>query len=60
MLAVKGNQDHLEEDIVAAFEAVDDGQGSATVRTHTAYDKGHGRQEMHRTQTMAVPETLAT
>ncbi len=58
VLAVKGNQDHLEEDIVAAFEAVDDGQGSATVRTHTAYDKGHGRQETRRTQTMAVPETL--
>ncbi len=45
VLAVKGNQEHLEEDIIAAFEAVDDGQGSATVRTHTTYDKGHGRQE---------------
>ena len=58
VLAVKGNQEHLEEDIIAAFEAVDDGQGSATVRTHTTYDKGHGRQETRRTQTMAVPEAL--
>jgi predicted transposase YbfD/YdcC len=58
VLAVKGNQDHLEADIIDAFAAVDEGQSSATVRTHTAHDQGHGRVETRCTQTMAVPETL--
>jgi predicted transposase YbfD/YdcC len=58
VLAVKGNQEHLEEDVIAAFAAVDDGRATATVRTHTAHDQGHGRQETRCTQTMAVPESL--
>jgi predicted transposase YbfD/YdcC len=58
VLAVKGNQEHLEEDIINAFAAVDEGQSSATVRTHTAHDQGHGRVETRHTQTMAVPEAL--
>jgi predicted transposase YbfD/YdcC len=58
VLAVKGNQEHLEEDVVAAFAAVDDGQRPATLRTHTEHAKGHGRVETRRTQVMAVPETL--
>lgn len=58
VLAVKGNQDHLEEDIIEAFAAVDDGQKMATVHTHTAHDKGHGRVETRYTHTMAVPESL--
>lgn len=58
VLAVKGNQDHLEEDIIDAFAAVDEGRSSATVRTHTAHDRGHGRVETRRTQTMPVPEGL--
>jgi predicted transposase YbfD/YdcC len=58
VLAVKGNQEHLEEDIIEAFVAVDEGQQTARVHTHTAHDKGHGRQETRCTQTMAVPATL--
>ncbi len=58
VLAVKGNQEHLQEDIIEAFAAVDDGQSSATVRTHTEHDQGHGRVETRCTQTMAVPEAL--
>jgi predicted transposase YbfD/YdcC len=58
VLAVKGNQEHLEEDVIAAFAAVDDGQRPPTLRTHTEHAKGHGRVEMRRTQVMAVPETL--
>lgn len=58
VLAVKGNQEHLEEDIIGAFAAVDEGQGTAKVHTHTKHDKGHGRVEIRWTQTMAVPETL--
>ena len=58
VLAVKGNQQHLEEDIIAAFAVVDEGQKPATLRTHTEHAKGHGRVETRRTQVMAVPETL--
>lgn len=58
VLAVKGNQEHLEEDIVEAFTAVDEGHSTATIDSHTEHSKGHGRQETRRTETMAVPETL--
>jgi len=58
VLAVKGNQDHLEEDIIAAFAAVDDGHSSATLRTHTERAQGHGRVETRRTQVLAVPAAL--
>lgn len=56
--AVKGHQDHWEADSIDAFAAVAEGQQTATVRTHTAHAKGHGRPETRSTQTMAVPETL--
>jgi predicted transposase YbfD/YdcC len=58
VLAVKGNQGHLEEDIIAEFEAVDNGQRPPTLRTHTQHAKGHGRIETRQTQVMAVPKTL--
>jgi predicted transposase YbfD/YdcC len=58
VLAVKGNQEHLEEDIIEAFMAVDEGRSTAKVDTHTEHDKGHGREETRCTQTMAVPEGL--
>jgi len=58
VLAVKGNQQHLEEDIMEAFLAVDEGRSSAQVDTHTKHNKGHGRVETRRTQTMAVPKEL--
>ena len=58
VLAMKANQEHLEEDIIKAFVAVDEGQSSAKVLTHTQPDKGHGRVESRCTQTMAVPATL--
>lgn len=58
VLAVKGNQEHLQEDVIAAFAAVDEGQSTATVKTHVANDKGHGRVERRVTQTMEAPQTL--
>jgi len=58
VLAVKGNQEHLEEDIITAFAAVDEGDSTATLRTHTEQAQGHGRVETRRTQVMAVPTTL--
>jgi predicted transposase YbfD/YdcC len=58
VLAVKGNQEHLEEDIITAFAAVDEGQCPQTLHTHTEHAKGHGRVETRWTQAMAVPATL--
>jgi predicted transposase YbfD/YdcC len=58
VLAAKGNQEHLEEDIIAAFRAVDEGRRTGTVDTYTEHNKGHGRVETRCTQTMAVPEDL--
>jgi predicted transposase YbfD/YdcC len=58
VLAVKGNQEHLEEDIMEAFLAVDEGQSTSQVDTYTERNKGHGREETRCTQTMAVPEDL--
>jgi predicted transposase YbfD/YdcC len=58
VLAVKGNQEHLEEDVIEAFMAVDEGRSAAKVDTHTEHNKGHGRVEARCTQTMAVPEDL--
>jgi predicted transposase YbfD/YdcC len=58
VLAVKGNQEHLEEDVVEAFAALDDGRSTATIDSHTEHSKGHGREESRRTETMAVPKTL--
>lgn len=58
VLAVKGNQEHLEEDVIAAFAAVDNGQSPPTLRTHTEHTKGHGRIETRWTQVMAVPAAL--
>jgi predicted transposase YbfD/YdcC len=58
VLAVKGNQEHLEADILEAFQAVDEGRSPAPVNTYTEEAKGHGRRETRCTQTMAVPERL--
>jgi predicted transposase YbfD/YdcC len=58
VFAVKGNQEHLEEDIIESFVAVDEGRSAAHVDTHTEHDKGHGRIETRTTQTMSVPEGL--
>ena len=58
VLTVKGNQDHLEEDIIEEFAAVDEGRSSAMVLTHTKHDKGHGRVETRCTQALAVPASL--
>lgn len=58
VLAVKGNQEHLAEDIMAAFLALDEGQAPKTLRTHTEHAKGHGRVERRRTQVLAVPTTV--
>jgi predicted transposase YbfD/YdcC len=58
VLAVKGNQEHLADDVMEAFLAVDEGRSAAKVATHTEHNKGHGREETRTTQTIAVPEAL--
>lgn len=62
VLQVKGNQEHLEEDIIDAFAALDEAshragakQGFDVFETH---DSKHGRKEYRRCEAMLVPETL--
>jgi predicted transposase YbfD/YdcC len=62
ILAVKGNQEHLEEDIIEAFAAADDrrdrGQTRALPDVHESQDDSHGRQEHRRCEALPVPKTL--
>jgi predicted transposase YbfD/YdcC len=62
VLQVKGNQEHLEEDIIDAFAALDEAspkaranQGFDVFETH---DTKHGRKEYRRCEAMSVPKTL--
>jgi predicted transposase YbfD/YdcC len=62
ILAVKGNQEHLEEDVIAAFATLD--QSCESDRPAKVPDvcetknKGHGRQEQRRCEALPVPSTL--
>jgi predicted transposase YbfD/YdcC len=59
VLAVKGNQDHLEADIIDHFGRLD--QGAARPRGRSAHEtegRGHGRQEYRRYEAVPVPEAL--
>lgn len=58
VLAVKGNQEHLEEDIVEAFAAVDEERSTAIVDIYETQSKGHGREERRVCDTMPVPDDL--
>jgi predicted transposase YbfD/YdcC len=62
LIAVKGNQEHLEEDIVAEFAAVDkqreQNQECPEVSVHADANKGHGRQEQRRCEALPVPQDL--
>lgn len=56
VLAVKGNQEHLEEDIVAYFAAVDEGSQRPQQRSQTTQRcKGHGRVESRWCDAAPVP-----
>lgn len=62
VLQVKGNQEHLEEDIIDAFAAMD--EASPKVRAEQGIDvfesrdAKHGRKEYRRCEAMPVPKTL--
>ena len=58
VLAVKGNQEHLEEDIINHFAARDEGRLRRRPRVAERQEKGHGREEYRRCEAFAVPATL--
>lgn len=62
VLAVKGNQEHLEEDVIACFVALDEaaeqGERERRVEVHETEDADHGREEYRRCEAVAVPKDL--
>lgn len=59
VLAVKGNQDHLEDDIMASFGAgLDNDWKDIDVSIFTTKNKGHGRVEERQYLAIPVPKTL--
>jgi predicted transposase YbfD/YdcC len=59
VLTVKGNQEHLEEDVIGYFAAPDEGgrRGRRSSRHDTA-DHGHGRQESRYYEAVPAPKGL--
>jgi predicted transposase YbfD/YdcC len=62
VLAVKGNQEHLEQDIVDHFqqldEATEQGKSKRRVDAHETEDGKHGRDEHRRCEAVPVPKDL--
>lgn len=59
VLAVKGNQEHLEADIIDHFAKLDEGEVSRRGRTvHETQESSHGRQEHRRYEAVPAPQTL--
>lgn len=59
VLAVKGNQEHLEEDLMAYFAALDAGSTRDRRRSRsTLRTRGHGRDETRWYDAVPVPPTL--
>jgi predicted transposase YbfD/YdcC len=59
VLAVKGNQEHLEEDVVAYFGALDEGSPRPRQRSQTTQrSQGHGRVETRWYDAVPAPTTL--
>jgi len=57
VLAVKGNQETLEADLMAAF-ATESEKPDPKISSSTTTEKGHGRIETRVVETMAVPERV--
>jgi predicted transposase YbfD/YdcC len=57
VLAVKGNQDRLEEDVIAAFAAESE-KSAPQITSCTKKEKGHGRLETRIVDTMPVPVSV--
>jgi predicted transposase YbfD/YdcC len=62
ILAVKGNQEHLEQDVIAEFAKLDErceqNQQPSGMEVYETRDKGHGREEQRRCEALPVPSTL--
>jgi predicted transposase YbfD/YdcC len=59
VLTVKGNQEHLEEDIIGYFAALDEGSKHNRRRSRTTLEAhGHGRVETRWYDAVPVPTTL--
>jgi predicted transposase YbfD/YdcC len=58
VLAVKGNQGHLEEDVLEAFAAADEGTAARRPQRCQATDARHGRKETRIWEVLPVPEGL--
>jgi predicted transposase YbfD/YdcC len=59
VLAVKGNQEHLEEDIITYFASLDERSKRSRQRSQsTQRSKGHGREETRWYDAVPVPTTL--
>jgi len=62
ILAAKGNQEHLQEDVIAEFAKLDEpeehSQPSPAADVFETTDKGHGREEHRRCEALPVPSSL--
>ena len=59
VLAVKGNQEHLEEDVVNHFAQLDEGQlPRHSLSAFETDEKGHGRHDYRRYEVVPVPQGL--
>jgi predicted transposase YbfD/YdcC len=62
ILAVKGNQEHLEEDVINAFAQADEqreqGKPCPRLDAFEMEDSNHGREEHRCCETMPVPKAL--
>jgi len=58
VLAVKGNQDHLEDDLISHFAARDEGTIRGKRSVFESKGKAHGREEYRRYEAVPVPHTL--
>jgi predicted transposase YbfD/YdcC len=58
VLSVKGNQEHLEEDIIRHFAARDEGTIAGKTSVFISDKKAHGRDEYRLYEAVPVPPTL--
>jgi predicted transposase YbfD/YdcC len=60
VLAVKGNQEHLEQDVIGHFQALDEaadhGKRKCRMDAHATEDDDHGRDEYRRCEAVPVPK----
>jgi predicted transposase YbfD/YdcC len=60
VLAVKGNQEHLEQDLLEHFQKLDEATqpGQRRLDAHETKDNNHGRDEYRRCEAVPAPQDL--